>query len=109
MTDSDSNDSSSDENDSENDNEGVLQLLPRRDNDDGNTENTDNTGNEEVVVGRMEAKDWMRVTQENLCAGRRINSIPYTPREGDGELFDVKIADKQLKGLIDKNRDLGFH
>ena len=67
--------------------------------------------NNEVVVGRTEAKDWKKVTEENVRAGagRRIDPIPYTPREGDGELFDVKISEEDLKGLIDENGDLRYH
>ena len=57
----------------------------------------------------MEAKDWKRVTQKNLRAGRRIDPIPSTPHEGDDELTNVKISDDDLKVLIDKNGDLRFH
>jgi hypothetical protein len=62
-----------------------------------------------VVVGRTDAKDWRKVTEANLRSGRSIDRIPYTPREGDGELFDVKISEEDLKGLLDENGDLRFH
>jgi hypothetical protein len=64
---------------------------------------------DEVVVGRTDAKDWKKVTEANLRAGRRIDPIPYTPREGDGDLFDVKISEEDLKGLFDDHGDIRFH
>ena len=49
------------------------------------------------------------ISKENPRTRRRIDPIPYTPREEDGELFNVKNSDENLKGLIDKNSDLRFH
>ena len=103
---SESNNISGHKDDSNDDGDRLGQLH----NDDGNAGDADNdTDEEDIVVGCTEAKDWTRVTQENLCAGRWIDPIPYTPCEGDGELFDVKISDEDLKGLIDKHGDLRFH
>ena len=62
-----------------------------------------------VVVGRTDAKDWKKILKENPRDQWCIDSIPYTPCEGDGDCFDVKISDKGLKGLIDQNGDLPFH
>ena len=60
-------------------------------------------------MGRTEANDWRKVTKENLRVGRRIDPIPYTPHEGDGELFDVKISEENLKGLFNENGDFRYH
>ena len=98
---------------SNNDSDGLGRLLPRHDDDDIDADNTDDADNDaddgEVVVGRTEAKNWKRVTKENIWACRHINPIPYSPREEDGELFDVKILDEDLKDLINENGDLRFH
>ena len=103
--------SNGDEDDNNDDDDGVPRLQGQKDEDDGDAGNTDDddTDNVEVVVGRTEAKVWRKVTQENLRAGRRIDPIPYTPREGDSELFDAKISEEDLKGLIDENGDLRYH
>ena len=37
-----------------------------------------------------------------------ILPIPYEPREGEGKDFDVKISDKELASLKDKNGDIRY-
>ena len=101
-------DDSSDDNDNNNDDSNdVDQLLEqRRDNtDDANNTDKDNndTDNEEVVSGHTDTNDWKRISKEKPRAGWCIGPIPYTPCVGDGEFFDVKISDEDLKGLIEKN------
>ena len=61
------------------------------------------------VAGRTYDKDWKKITEKDLCAGRDIDPISYAPCNGDGKFFDVKISDKELKEFIDKNGNLRYH
>ena len=102
-----SDDSSDNDNDRDNNSDGLGRLLPRQDDDDDDAD--DNADDKNVVVGRTDAKAWKRIFQENLWARQCIDPIPYIPCKRDGEFFDVKISDKDLKGLIDQNGNLWFH
>ena len=61
------------------------------------------------VAGRTYDKDWKKITEKDLCAGRDIDPISYAPCNGDGKFFDVKILDEELNGLIDEDGDLWYH
>ena len=62
-----------------------------------------------TVVGRRDANDWQETSKENLRTRQCIDPIPYTPRDGDGKFFVVKISDEELQGLIDENGNLRYH
>ena len=70
----------------------------------------DNAGDKEViVVGRRDAKGWEKIPETNIYVGCRIDHIHYTPLNGDGEFFYVRMSDEELKELINNNDNLRYH
>jgi hypothetical protein len=99
------------------DSEDVDEVSESEDDSDDNDDEEDDVvgagessdDEEVVVVGRTDAKYWKMISEGSRAARRTIEPIPYTPRDGDGEFFDVKITKEDLKGLFDENGDLRYH
>ena len=107
----DNNVSNDDDNSSDNDNDGVDQLPPQGQDDDNddNRNNNNADGEEVIVIGHTDVKDWKQINDGSRMTRRHIDPIPYTPCDGDGEFFDVKIPEEDLKDLYDENGDIRYH
>jgi hypothetical protein len=97
--DDDNGDSGDDDNDNNKDN----------DDNDNNDDDDDSDDEEVVVVEKTEGKDWKQFNDGSRATRRTIDPIPYTPRDGDGEFFDVKILEDDLSSLYDENGDLRYY
>ena len=64
---------------------------------------------DDVLIGKTKPEDWTRVPDDEVITGRDpVAPIPYAPREGDGDEFDVKITDEELASLRDESGDIRF-
>ena len=97
----DSNDSNNGNSDNNN--------FDNHNNDDDNYDSDDADNKDLVAVGRIEAKDWNQINDGSRVTRRNTHPMPYTLRNGDGELFHVKILKEDLKKLYDENHNLRYY
>ena len=63
----------------------------------------DDDSDDEWLVEYTDPDDWILVTEENIDSVDlpHIQPIPYEPREGEGEEFDVKVTEEEVESLKD--------
>jgi len=85
----------------------LRQAPDEPDSDEGDS---DEDSDDEYLVTYTDPDDWILVTEDNIDSIELpvIEKIPYEPRQGEGEDFDVKISVNELASLKDMNGDIRY-
>jgi len=85
----------------------LRQAPDEPDSDEGDS---DEDSDDEYLVTYTDPDDWILVTEDNIDSIELplIEKIPYEPRQGEGEDFDVKISVNELASLKDMHGDIRY-
>ena len=66
--------------------------------------------NDKWLVDYTDPDDWILVTEDNIDSVElpHIKPIPYEPRGGEGEDFDVKVTKEEVTSLMDEQGKIWY-